>query len=562
MDPATQDFHSISVPHRINKHHIDGQALKQLVEAGLMWLRANQQMVNALNVFPVPDGDTGTNMVLTMQAAYQEIAHSPERHVGRMAHSVAHGALMGARGNSGVILSQLWRGFARGLDHNELLDAASLARAYAHARDTAYKGVVRPVEGTILTVAKDAAAAAEKALAATDDPFEVLAAIVEEADLSVQRTPDLLPVLKQAGVVDSGGKGLFFIFEGMLRYIHNLPLDVASPNLLPLANMKIDNAMESIEPGQDFELVIDFKPFQPLVLEKVYQELEEMGTSIQMGEGDGIYRMHIHVPTDNRYKPIDYTMSIGTITKVAIENLLAQMEDIENEKRPSKLSFASIEPGQIAVVSVAPGSGLARVFASLGVAAIVEGGQTMNPSTQEIIHAFENLPTDKIIILPNNKNIILAAQTASELTVKKVAVIPSKTVPQGLAAMLRLAPDGDFDEVVEEMTQAVDEVETGEITTSTRTVEIDGVEVEEGEIIALHNGKLVLSAEDVQSACLGLLERANAADKELITLFYGDNLPRQDVNRIADAIREAYPDQEIEVQEGGQPHYYFIISIE
>jgi uncharacterized protein len=562
MDPATQNFHSITVPHRINKHHIDGQALKQLVEAGLIWLKANQQTVNALNVFPVPDGDTGTNMVLTMQAAYQEIATSPDRSAAKMAHSIAHGALMGARGNSGVILSQLWRGFARGLEGHETLNAAGLARSFAHARDTAYKGVVRPVEGTILTVAKDAAAAAERALAETDDPFEVLAAIVQEADASVERTPDLLPVLKEAGVVDSGGKGLFYIFEGMLRYINNLPLDAAVQKIQSLGSMKFDNAMESIEPGQDYELVIDFKPSKTLELEKVYQDLEEMGTSIQMGEGDGIYRLHIHVPTENRYKPIDYTMSIGTITKVAIENLIAQMEEIEQEKNASALALDAIEPGQIAVVAVAPGPGIARVFASLGVAAVVEGGQTMNPSTQEIIGAFEDLPTEKIIILPNNKNIIMAAQTASQLTVKKVAVIPTRTVPQGLAAMMRLIPDGDFDEVVEEMNEAINDVVTVEVTTSTRTVEIEGVEVREGEIIGLLNGKLSLSSASVENACIELLKRAQAEDRELITLFYGDNIPRHEVNRIVDDVRKAFPEQEVEVQEGGQPHYFFIISIE
>jgi hypothetical protein len=540
---------------------IDGQSLKLLIEAGLTWLRTNQQIVNTLNVFPVPDGDTGTNMVLTMQAAMDEIANSPERHFGRMAHAIAHGALMGARGNSGVILSQLLRGFARGVEGQEHLDITSMARAFAMGRDTAYKGVVRPVEGTILTVAKDAAAAAEKALHNSSDPFEMLEKIVAEADRSVQRTPELLPVLKEAGVVDSGGKGLYYIYEGMLRYANGQPLDTAITTVQPLAAMNLKDTLESIEPGQDYEVVVDFRPHIMLDLEDFYQRLESMGTSIQVGEGDGMYRMHIHVPTDKRYEPIDYTMSLGTITKVAIENLMAQMEEIEAE-RGAKLTLASIEAGHIAVVAVAPGPGIARVFASLGVAAIVEGGQTMNPSTQEILTAFENLPTDKIIILPNNKNIILAAQTAAQLTVKKVAVIPCRSVPQGLNAMLRLAPDSEFETIVEEMKAAIDEVETGEITTATRSVEIDGVKVQEGQTIALHNGKLVLAASSIEEACLGLLKQAHADHFELITLFSGAGLPKNEVNRIADVIRRAYPNQEIEVQDGGQPHYQFIISIE
>jgi len=553
---------SLEILDNFRNQPIDGVVFKELANAGLNWLRTNQQIVNALNVFPVPDGDTGTNMVLTMQAAYDEIEHSPHRKLGKVIHDLAHGALMGARGNSGVILSQLWRGFARALGDEDILDGPSFVNALAEARDTAYKGVVRPVEGTILTVAKDMALAAENALQITDDPFEILRYVVTEADASVERTPELLNVLKEAGVVDSGGKGLFYIIEGMLRFVQGQPLDSALISVQPLAAMQMDNAIGSIEPGQDFEVVIDFRPMNGFELRSYFDNLEEMGTSIQVGEGDGIYRMHIHVPTDKRYQPIDYTMSLGTITKVNIENLLAQMEYLDREDPDQKIALAPIEPGQIAVIIVAPGPGIARVFASLGAAAIVEGGQTMNPSTQEIVSAFENLPTDKVIILPNNKNIIMAAKAASDVTVKRVAVIPSRTVPQGLSAMLRLIPDGDFEDVVEDMESALDDIETGEITIATRSVEIDGVAVEKGEIIVLHNGKLILSANTLEDACLKFFEIANAEDFELITLFYGEDISKPEVNQIADIIRSAYPDLEIEVQNGGQPHYQFIISLE
>ncbi len=541
---------------------IDGLVLQDLVEAGLAWLRTNQQLVNSLNVFPVPDGDTGTNMVLTMQAALDEVTNHPNRNFGKTAHAVAHGALMGARGNSGVILSQLWRGFARSVDNIEILDTTNFVQALAVARDTAYKGVVRPVEGTILTVAKDVAAAAEQISRETDNPFEILEHIVAMANASVEHTPELLPVLKEAGVVDAGGKGLYFILEGMLRYVKGQQLESPLTTVQPLAAMNLENTMEAIEPGQDYELVIDFRPENPLDLEGFYRDLESMGTSIQLGEGDGIYRLHIHVPTEKIYQPLDYTRSLGTVTKAAIENLLAQLEEIEADQRSLRLTFAPVEQDQIAVVAVAPGAGIARVFASLGVAAIVEGGQTMNPSTQEILNAFENLPTDNIIILPNNKNIILAAESAGELTVKRVAVIPSRTVPQGLAAMLRFAPNGDYDAVIQEMTHALEDVETGEITTATRNVEIDGVAVQEGQTIALLNGALVYSATSLENACLGLLEKAHADHFELITLFYGADLPKTEVNRITDIIRRRYPEQEIEVQIGDQPHYQFIISIE
>jgi len=541
---------------------LNGPALKKLVEAGLTWLRTNQQIVNSLNVFPVPDGDTGTNMVLTMQTAYDEIMNSPEYNFGKLAHAVAHGALMGARGNSGVILSQIWRGFARSVGNQEILDAPSLVQALAVARDTAYKGVVRPVEGTILTVTKDIAAAAELALPDYDNPTDILVEVVEAANLSVQRTPDLLPVLKEAGVVDAGGKGLFFILEGMVRYLYGLPLDTALTTVQPLAAMQLENTLESIEPGQDFEVVVDFQPRDTLDLEGFYQNLEAMGTSIQLGEGDGIYRLHIHVPTEKRYDPIDYTMSLGTITKVSIENLIAQMSSIEAAAQGSKMTLAPVEPGQIAAIAVSPGAGISRVFASLGVAAIVEGGQTMNPSTQEILNAFENLTTDRIVILPNNKNIILAANSARELTVKKVAVIPSRSIPQGLAAILRLDPNGDFDKVVADMTRALDEVESGEITTATRSVEIDGVQVKEGQTIALHNGKLLLAAASVEEACMRLLKESHAEHFELITLYGGIDLPRAELNRIADLVRREYPEQDVEVQDGGQPHYQLILSIE
>src|SRR5512142_1600044 len=549
MRPMTSD------PERLGKlrsRPYDGQALKRLVEAGLTWLKTNQQTVNSLNVFPVPDGDTGTNMTLTMTSAWNEIKDSGERHAGRMA----------ARGNSGVILSQLWRGFARGLQDHEVIDGPGLVRALEEARDTAYKGVVKPVEGTILTVAKDSATAAEAALLETTDPVEILARVVPAADESVNRTPELLPVLKQAGVVDSGGKGLFYILEGALRHIHGEPLDSPLATLQPLSSLNLDDAMEAVEEGQDYEVVVDFFPNNQFDLRKFYDRLEQMGTSIQVGEGEGMYRMHIHVPLDKRYEPVDYIMGIGTITKVAMENLLAQMDELGTKGRGSKIELAKVQPNQIAVVVVSPGAGLSRIFASLGVAAIVEGGQTMNPSTQDILNSFEDLPTDKIIILPNNKNIVMAANQAKDVTVKQVAVVPSKTIPQGLSAMLSFHPDGELNAVSGKMTKALENVRTGEITTATRSVEIDGVKVETGQVIALLDGKLVASAGSVEEGCLQLLEKAKAEEHELITLFYGQDMPHADANRIADVIRSRYAVQEVEVQEGGQPHYQFIISVE
>ena len=547
---------------KLRKRPIDGQSLKRLVEAGLAWLRTNQQMVNALNVFPVPDGDTGTNMLLTLTSAYNEVKDSGETHLGKMAGMVAKGALMGARGNSGVILSQLWRGFARGVQDQATLDAATLVKAFAEMRDTAYKGVVRPVEGTILTVAKGVASGTEAGLGSAKDAFDILEAAVQSADDAVKQTPELLPVLKQAGVVDSGGKGLFIILEGMLRHVYGESLDTPLASVQPLSAMNFENAMQEVEEGQDYEVVVDFFPNSGFELQSFYGRLETMGTSIQVGEGEGMYRMHIHVPLEKRYEPIDYIMGIGTITKVAMENLLAQMDDIQKGASQQPIKFGAVEPGQIAVVTVSPGAGLSRIFASLGVAAVVAGGQTMNPSTQDILSSFENLPTDKVIILPNNKNIVMAANQAKEVTVKQVAVVPSKTVPQGLAAMLALQPDGELDSVAEKMTKALGMVKTGEITVAVRNVEIDGVNVKEGEVISLLDGKLVASSASVEQGCLALLEKADAGEHELVTLFYGQDMPHAEANHIADVIRGKYSNLEIEVQEGGQPHYHFLISVE
>ena len=540
---------------------IDGQAIKELTAAGMAWLNTNKNTVNALNVFPVPDGDTGTNMMLTMQSAYDEIEHSAETHAGKMLSSVAQGALMGARGNSGVILSQIWRGIASAMKDQKYLSGEYLAKAFADARDTAYKGVVRPVEGTILTVIKDVAKASDKALTKTNDPIEILEIAVAAAADSVEHTPELLPVLKEAGVVDSGGKGLFFLLEGMMRWIDGEALDTPLAEVQPLDALKLDNTLEAIEEGQDYEVVVDFRPNGALNLNDFYSSLEVMGTSIQVGEGEGMYRMHIHVPTENRYLPIDYCMDIGTVTNVAIENLIAQMEDIE-QKAASKLELTPLEPGQIATVAVAPGLGIAKVFASLGVAAIIEGGQTMNPSTQQIMAAFENLPTNHVIILPNNKNIILAAEAAAELTVKEVIVVKSRTVPQGLSAMMRLAPEGDLLQVASDMEKALGDVQTGEVTTATRNVEIDGVSCNEGQIIGLKDGKLVVSTSSLEETCLSLLEKFDMESTELITIFYGNNIKKDKVDLIAEKIQEAYPDHEIEIQDGGQPHYQFIFSIE
>ncbi|MBM4421945.1 MAG: DAK2 domain-containing protein [Chloroflexi bacterium] len=540
----------------------DGHGLKRLTHAALQWLTANYQAVNALNVFPVPDGDTGTNMLLTMQAAWKEIENSNEVNAGKVAHAVAHGALMGARGNSGVILSQIWRGFARGLGEKAEFNAADMAHAMREATDTAYRGVVKPVEGTILTVSKDMAVTSEVAAADHTDLLYVLDRVVDAGRDSVAKTPELLPVLKQAGVVDSGGQGLTLLLEGMLRYALGLPLDTApEAEVKPLDLAQVGAAMEAVEPGQDWEVVVDFRPHRELELKSFYAQLENIGTSIQVGAGENIYRVHVHLPIEKRLQPIELAESLGTVVNVHMENLLAQMDDTLARGKASGKPPVDMKDGQIVAVIVSPGPGFDRVFTAPAVA-IVSGGQTMNPSTADIMSAFEDLLTDKIIILPNNKNIQLAAQQAADHSVKKVRVVPTRTVPQGISAMLSFNPDGDFDEVAASMQNRMGEIDTGEVTTATRTVELDGVSVTEGQIIGLRNGQLACAGESPERVVIDLLKHMDAPGRELATLYYGNGLTEEQAQAAAAAIVEEFGHLTVETYHGGQPHYHYIFSLE
>lgn len=562
MNLPINDPQSVGSKNHSRKLVIEGQEFKKLFNAGISWVKSNQQTINSLNVFPVPDGDTGTNMFLTLKSAYAEISEIRENNIGRIARQISQGALMGARGNSGVILSQLLRGFARVLDEQQSMDGALFVRALNESRNTAYKGVVRPVEGTILTVAKDIAKAAEDALQVSPILEEMLEIIVREADKSVKNTPELLPILKQAGVVDSGGKGLFYFLEGMLRHAQGLPVDVEGGTLPireTIALDKMSTIDETIEPGQDYEIVVDFAPDIPLDLTRFYNDLSEIGTSIQLGEGEDMYRMHIHVSTENQYRPIEYIKKIGSVQKVYIENLMEQMA---KRKAIGIATEPSIQPGQIAVIAVSPGDGISEIFRSLGVTAVITGGQTMNPSTEEILDAFKDLPTEKVIILPNNKNIILAAEAAKNASKKDVRVIPSKSVPQGLSACLHHNPDGDFDAISNAMLEALSEVETGEVTTATRSITFNDVEVKKGEVIGLKNGNLVYSSKNLEETSIELLKLAGTEKKEHITIFYGKNVSPAELNEVSESIKNTFPNQELEVHKGGQPFFQFIFSVE
>lgn len=534
----------------------DGQGFKRLVKAALTWLHHHQTAINALNVYPVPDGDTGTNMVLTMQSAWAEIEDSPENNVGRVAHQMAHGALMGARGNSGVILSQIWRGFARSLDEKEVYRAQDLAAACREAAATAYKGVIKPVEGTILTVARAVADAATKAAEETEDLVRVLEHIVFAAYDTVLLTPSLLPVLEEAGVVDAGGQGLFIILEGMLRYMRGEPIaeDMQLAETVDLISTRLEP--QQISYGYDVQFLI---VGQGLDVDAIRQKITELGECPLIVGDSNMVKIHVHVPDPGI--PISYGASVGSLRDVVVEDMQAQYQEfIADHELPA---VPSTQPSQeIGVVAVVQGEGLARVFQSLGVSAIVPGGQTMNPSTQDLLEAIENLPAERVIVLPNNSNVILAAEQARALSSKPTAVIPTHSIPQGVAALLAINYQADFDANVATMTRAMEEIETGEVTTATRSATVNGLQISDGQIIGLHNGELRVTGATVEEVVLALVKEMNQPQREIITLYYGDTVSESDANELAELLEERWPDQEVEVIAGGQLHYHYILSVE
>jgi DAK2 domain fusion protein YloV len=532
----------------------DGQGLKRLLKAGTAWLERHKDAINSLNVFPVPDGDTGTNMLLTMQAALEEIANSPQRSVSAIAHTAAHGALMGARGNSGVILSQILRGVARSLDKKDELNTSDFASAMEEATATAYKGVIKPVEGTILTVVREATEAAITAAADEEDLRLVLEKVVNEAQESVSRTPSLLSVLAEAGVVDAGGQGLFIILEGMMRYIQGetIEMDFALETAVDLHVPSED------EYGYDVQFIIQG---QDLNLEEIRDTIDAMGESTLVVGDSTTIRVHVH--TEEPGNPLNYGASIGSLSKIAIENMQEQYQEfILSQAQPAVTYVASEEVCDIATVVVAQGYGLVRVFESLGASAVVSGGQTMNPSTEELFKAAKDLHTDQVIILPNNPNIILAAQQAQRLSEKNIRVVPTKSIPQGVSALLAFNYQADLDTNVRVMEQAAEEVQTVEITIATRSVQLNGVDVKKGEVIGLLNDTLAASGNSPEQVIEETLRQMKAEECEIITVYYGENVTQGEAEALATKISQDYSEQEIELVNGGQPHYLYIISAE
>ena len=533
---------------------IDGPLLRQLfVDAGAL-LQRHVQPINAINVYPVPDGDTGTNMHLTLRAALDELERRPAGDVAAVASALAEGALMGARGNSGVILSQILRGFGSALRGHVEADAEALGEALASASRAAYAALSEPVEGTILTVVRDAAeaVASEKPESAED----VLACAVTAAKRSVERSPELLPVLREAGVVDAGALGFAIVLEGMLRSLRGDPLDV---DLAPQTTVASDwrSGAASLhdgaggESGYCTEFVVSG---QGLDLKTVRTQLESLGSSVLVVGGDGLIRVHLH--TDRPDDALAYGRTLGELSQPKVDNLEAQIRRFVAAE-PTRPTVAT----SIGVVAVAAGAGIADAFRSIGATQIVEGGQTMNPSAGEILAAIEACEQQDVLVLPNNKNIIAAARQSAERTTKRVAVIPSRTVPQGIAAMLALS-DLPFEANEEAMARALSSVRSAEVTRAVRATTIDGQRVEQGQAIGIIDGSLQVISGDIAEAAKACIAKMASPEATLLTIYAGKDVREEDARLLAQALREREPDLEVELVAGGQPHYPYILSLE
>jgi uncharacterized protein len=561
----------------------NGQDLKKAILAGHAWLEQHREAINALNVFPVPDGDTGTNMSLTMRAATKDIANMEDTSASLIAETCSRSALMGARGNSGVILSQILRGLSQGLAGKTTFTAKDFADAYQEAAKLAYRAVIKPVEGTILTVVRESAEAAHTSAAQGADLTTMLGDTVLAAKASLARTPDLLPILKQAGVVDAGGQGLTTILEGMWRYTRGEPVQLSHrEQQVEQADIHRGN-VTSIEEVFGYEVVFLLNG-EDLDLEAIRDTITSMGGVSTVVAGDSkLLKVHTH--TQKPGQILDYGVSLGSLQDINIENLQEQSLRYAAESArehgltarngavaggitatltaPSEvLAGQPALTGDTAMVAVAAGDGWTKLFKSLGVSVVVPGGQTMNPSTQDLLHAVESCSVSKVFLLPNNGNIIMSARQVKDLTKKSVCVIPTDSLPQGVGAILAFNQMADFEANGEAMERAGKQVQTAEITQAVRTVQIDGINVSEGDIIGLVNNRLVTSGTDLQTVVIDTLQRMNAGNFEIITIYYGADISPESAAQMAQYIKERFPAQEIEVVEGGQPFYAYVISAE
>ncbi|MBD1224470.1 DAK2 domain-containing protein [Virgibacillus halodenitrificans] len=547
---------------------LDGITFAQMVLSGAHHLSNNAQKIDALNVFPVPDGDTGTNMNLSITSGASEVKKQDSNSISIVADAFAKGLLMGARGNSGVILSQIFRGFSKGLEKKETVTVEDLAVAFESGVTAAYKAVMKPVEGTILTVAKDAASAAREHSGSLNNIVELMEIVVEEAKASLKRTPELLPVLKEVGVVDSGGQGLVTIYEGFLASLkgEKLPENNADIDMEDMVNAEHHKITQDfmdtseIEFGYCTEFMVKFEEEKtsenPFSEEAFRNELSEHGDSLLVVSDDEIVKVHIHA----EYPGACLTLGqqYGSLINMKIENMREQHTAIvgKNKKETPK------EKSEYAIVTVAMGKGLKELLESLGATVVIEGGQTMNPSTKDITDAIKQANGKQVLILPNNKNIIMAADQAAELADEEVRVVPTKTIPQGISAMLAFHPEADIDMNKETMNEARQHVKTGQVTYAVRDTQIDGITIENGHFMGILDGKITSTNQDHFETVKLLLKEMIGEEDEILTILQGEDVKDEELNTLVKYVEEAYEDIEIEVHKGNQPIYSYILSVE
>ncbi|MCM3717200.1 DAK2 domain-containing protein [Fictibacillus phosphorivorans] len=552
---------------------LDGKKFAKMVLEGASNLSRNAAMVDALNVFPVPDGDTGTNMNLTITSGAKEVEKNTSSQVGTVANAFAKGLLMGARGNSGVILSQLFRGFSKSIEGKESITAAEFANAFDKGVETAYKAVMKPVEGTILTVAKDAAKKAVKEAKKSDDVLHIMKELVKESKASLNRTPDLLPVLKEVGVVDSGGQGLVTVYEGFLAVLEGKELPKVSANAPSMGDLvnaehhkaQIHMKTEDIHFGYCTEFMVKFEenktkinPFDEI---NFRNELAEHGDSLLVVADDEVVKVHIH--TEQPGNMLTLAQRYGSLINIKIENMREQHSAIlesENELVPS-YSQPAEKKKEYGMVTVAMGEGIEEMFSSMG-ASVIQGGQTMNPSTEDIVRAISEVNAEKVFILPNNSNIIMASEQAASVVDQEVVIIRTKTVPQGIASILAFNPSADMKENEKKMNEAISSVKSGQVTYAVRDTSIDGVEIAKGDFMGISEGKIVTSKTNKLEVTKELLEKMMDEDSEIVTIIYGEDSSEDEAQELADFIEGKFPDAEAELHNGKQPIYSFILSVE
>ncbi|RZT22983.1 MULTISPECIES: DAK2 domain-containing protein [Fictibacillus] len=552
---------------------LDGKKFAKMVLEGASNLSRNAAMVDALNVFPVPDGDTGTNMNLTITSGAKEVEKNTSSQIGAVANAFAKGLLMGARGNSGVILSQLFRGFSKSIEGKETITAAEFANAFDKGVETAYKAVMKPVEGTILTVAKDAARKAVKEAKKSDDILFIMKELVKESKASLNRTPDLLPVLKEVGVVDSGGQGLVTVYEGFLAVLEGRELpkvSVNAPSMGELVNAEHHKAQihmktEDIHFGYCTEFMVKFEENKiknnPFDETNFRNELAEHGDSLLVVADDDVVKVHIH--TEQPGNMLTLAHRYGSLINIKIENMREQHSAIlesENEVIPS-YSQPAEKKKEYGIVTVAMGEGIEEMFSSMG-ASVIQGGQTMNPSTEDIVRAISEVNAEKVFILPNNSNIIMASEQAASVVDQEVVIIRTKTVPQGIASILAFNPSADMKENEKKMNEAITSVKSGQVTYAVRDTSIDGVEIAKGDFMGISEGKIITSKTNKLEVTKELLEKMMDEDSEIVTIIYGEDSSEDEAQELADFIEEKFPDAEAEIHDGKQPIYSFILSVE